>query len=70
MDIRFYIKNRENTIKNIKFEGEDNMEFNWNEFKYNYMAIHCSTEEKLKDFKKECRKRNYTFHIYGEFLEL
>ncbi|WP_155120343.1 hypothetical protein [Clostridium botulinum] len=46
------------------------MEFNWNEFKYNYMAIHCSTEEKLKDFKKECRKRNYTFHIYGEFLEL
>lgn len=32
-------------------------DFNWESFKENRIAVHCDTEEKAKDFLKECDKR-------------
>ena len=32
--------------------------FNWEEFKNGEIAVHCDTEEKAKDFLKECEKRD------------
>ncbi|NFU45254.1 hypothetical protein FDF80_19200, partial [Clostridium sporogenes] len=48
----------ENAIKDIKFKGEDNMEFNFDNFKYNFIAVHCNTEYELNDFFKRCEENN------------
>ena len=32
------------------------MKFNWEDFKNGKIAVHCDTEEKAKDFVKECYK--------------
>ncbi|HCL4466749.1 TPA: hypothetical protein N2D60_003535 [Clostridium botulinum] len=48
----------ENAIKDIKFKGEDNMEFNWDDFKHKYIAVHCDTRETLESFIDECKKNN------------
>ena len=32
------------------------MEFNWEDFKNDKIAVHCDTEEKAKDFVQECYK--------------
>ncbi|WP_125154390.1 hypothetical protein [Clostridium rectalis] len=47
----------ENAIKDIKFKGEDNMKFDWEGFKNNDFVVLCDTEEKAKDFLKQCDKR-------------
>lgn len=47
----------ENAIKDIKFKGEDCMEFDWEGFKNNKIAVHCDTEEKAKDFLSKCYKK-------------
>jgi hypothetical protein len=44
-----------NSIKDVKFKGEI---FNWEDFKNGKIAICCDTEEKLKDFLRECEKQN------------
>ena len=31
--------------------------FNWEDFKNGKIAVHCDTEEKAKDFLKECEKQ-------------
>ncbi|NFT02247.1 hypothetical protein FDF18_02710 [Clostridium sporogenes] len=51
----------ENAIKDIKFKGEDNMKFDWEGFKNNDFAVLCDTEEKAKDFLKECYKRGLSW---------
>ncbi|MCW6112185.1 hypothetical protein [Clostridium sporogenes] len=48
-------------IKDIKFKGEDNMEFDWEGFKNNKFVVLCDTEEKAKDFLKECDKRGLSW---------
>ncbi|WP_061306748.1 hypothetical protein [Clostridium botulinum] len=50
-----------NAIKDIKFKGENNMEFNWDDFKNNKFVVLCDTEEKAKDFLKECDKRGISW---------
>ena len=40
----------ENAIKDIKFKGDTNMEFNWNEFKKGKVAVFCKTKSLKKDF--------------------
>ncbi|MHB9927898.1 hypothetical protein [Clostridium botulinum] len=47
-----------NAIKDIKFKGEDCMEFNWNEFKKGEIVIHCDTKEKAINFLSECNLQN------------
>ena len=43
-------------LKNIKFKGEDEMKkINWED--RDNTVVHCDTEEKAKDFLKECDKR-------------
>ncbi|HDK7180744.1 TPA: hypothetical protein PTW06_003664 [Clostridium botulinum] len=47
-----------NAIKDIKFKGENCMEFNWNEFKKGEIVIHCDTKEKAINFLSECNLQN------------
>ena len=48
-------------LKNIKFKGEDEMKkFNWEDRENT--VVHCDTEEKAKDFIKECNKRGIKFN--------
>ncbi|MBO0575120.1 hypothetical protein EXQ42_09590 [Clostridium botulinum] len=62
----------ENAIKDIKFKGDVNVEFDWERFKNNKFVVLCDTEEKAKDFLKECDKRGLSWsggkpvenHIY------
>ena len=49
----------ENAIKDIKFKGDVNMEFDWDGFKHNKIVVLCDTEEKAKDFLEECYKRKF-----------
>lgn len=35
--------------------------FNWEEFKKGNIAVHCNTEEKAKDFLKECDREGITW---------
>ncbi|NFH48127.1 hypothetical protein FC976_13075 [Clostridium sporogenes] len=51
----------ENAIKDIKFKGDVNMEFDWEGFKNNKFVVLCDTEEKAKDFLKECDKRGLSW---------
>lgn len=57
----------ENAIKDIKFKGENDMEFDWEGFRRNKFIVWCNTEEKAKDFLQECYKRK--MHWNGEELE-
>lgn len=47
----------ENAIKDIKFKGDVNMEFDWEGFKNNKIAVYCDTEEKAKDFLTKCYEK-------------
>lgn len=40
--------------------------FNWEEFKKGNIAVHCDTEEKAKDFLKECDKNDIKWET-GEY---
>lgn len=40
--------------------------FNWEEFKKRNIAVHCDTEEKAKDFLKECDKEGIRWNT-GEY---
>ncbi|NEZ84560.1 hypothetical protein EXN54_20285 [Clostridium botulinum] len=48
----------ENAIKDIKFKGEDSMEFDWNEFKKGKIVVHCDTKEKAINFISKCNSQN------------
>ncbi|BAO04812.1 uncharacterized protein CBO05P1_093 [Clostridium botulinum B str. Osaka05] len=45
-------------IKDIKFKGEDSMEFNWDEFKNDYIAVHCNTIRQVTDFFNKCKEND------------
>lgn len=49
----------ENAIKDIKFKGAVNVEFDWDGFKHNKIVVLCDTEEEAKDFLEECYKRKF-----------
>ena len=40
--------------------------FNWEEFKKGNIAVHCDTEEKAKDFLKECDKEGIRWRYNNE----
>ena len=44
----------EDAIKDIKFKGDVNIEFDWEGFRRNKFAVLCDTEEKARDFIKQC----------------
>lgn len=48
----------ENAIKDIKFKGEDCMEFDWDEFKKGKIIVHCQTEKEAADFLNKCNLNN------------
>ncbi|KIS22036.1 hypothetical protein [Clostridium botulinum] len=43
-----------NAIKDIKFKGENCMEFNWDEFKKGKVAVFCKNTKLKKDFLQKC----------------
>lgn len=49
----------ENAIKDIRFKGEDDMEFDWEGFKNKYgIAVHCNSQKELDDFIKQCKEND------------
>ena len=42
------------------------MKFNWEDFKNGKIAVHCDTEEKAKDFVKECYKHGLKWRYGSE----
>jgi len=56
-------------------KGSDVMEFNWDEFRNEKVAVNCDTEEKAREFIKECHLRNLrwefsrdnvtNYHVYN-----
>ncbi|MGN1029754.1 MAG: hypothetical protein ACI4P7_06635 [Bacilli bacterium] len=43
--------------------------FNWEEFKRGNIAVHCDTEEKAKDFLKECDTKGIKFKVRNRTTE-
>ncbi|MBN3398136.1 hypothetical protein CF074_10690 [Clostridium botulinum] len=43
------------------------MEFNWSEFKYRCIAVHCNNENELNDFLKHCKENNINISSERKF---
>ncbi|EPY2296344.1 hypothetical protein ACXATC_004037 [Clostridium sporogenes] len=52
-------------IKNIKFKGDEDIKFNWEGFKNSEFMVHCDTEEKAKDFIKQCYDKGIEWKYDG-----
>lgn len=44
-------------------------EYQWNEFKYTRIAVLCDTEDKAKEFIKECYERDMTWNKHSSPLD-